>query len=250
MHWYSYLIVVGIGIVAGFINTLAGGGSALTLPFLIFLGLPANVANGTNRISILFQTLTAVYSFHRKKALDTHSGLMPGAASLAGALAGALVAVSLNERLMREIIGITLIIMLLLVIFKPELWVRSKVGHIPARPVWLGFLIFLFIGFYGGVVQAGVGFFLLAGFVLFQGFDLVKANALKVLMVLIYTPVTLIVFMANHQVDYWLGLLLAAGSSFGAWLGVKTAIKAGNEAVRWILILALSVSVIKLFGIF
>lgn len=250
MEWYSYVIVLVIGLIAGFINTLAGGGSALTLPLLIFLGLPANVANGTNRISILFQSFTAAFTFHRKKFLDLKAGILSGTASLTGALAGALVAVSLNESLMRNIIGVTLVIILILVIFKPELWVRSKVGKMPSRPVWLSFLIFLFIGFYGGVVQAGVGFFLLAGLVLFQGFDLLRANALKVLIVLIYTPVTLLVFIVNHQVDYRMGLILAVGSSLGAWIGAKTAIKAGNEFIRWFLILALTISAMKLFGIF
>ena len=249
MEWYLYLATAAIGVVAGFLNTLAGGGSALTLPFLIFLGLPATTANGTNRISIIIQSFTAVAAFRHKKVFELKEGMLSGTSSLAGALAGALVAVSLNELLMRRIIGAVLILMLLLVVFKPEIWIRERAGKTHSRSAWLSFLIFLFIGFYGGVVQAGVGFFLLTGLVLFQGYDLMKANALKVLIVLLYTPITLVIFIAHHQVDYGLGFLLAAGSSLGAWIGAKTAIKAGNQFIRWVLILALSLSALKLFNV-
>ena len=78
MEWYTYIIVVAVGIVAGIINTLAAGGSMLTLPVLMALGLPPNMANGTNRIAIFLQNVVGVSSFHREKIMDFPSGFQGG----------------------------------------------------------------------------------------------------------------------------------------------------------------------------
>ncbi|RME71099.1 MAG: sulfite exporter TauE/SafE family protein, partial [Chloroflexi bacterium] len=75
MEWYIYLAIIAAGFVAGFINTLAGSGSLVTLPLLIFAGLPANVANGTNRVAILLQNVVGVSSFRQQKVLDWRGGL-------------------------------------------------------------------------------------------------------------------------------------------------------------------------------
>lgn len=250
MEWYYYVAVVGIGLFAGFINTLAGGGSALSLPFLIFLGLPANVANGTNRIAILLQNVVAVREFRKGKALNIKDNLAICLSAVVGSILGAILAVGLNEFWMRRIIGAVLIMMLLLVIFKPNLWIKSQAGKVEEKPLWMNLLIFFVIGAYGGFIQVGVGFFLLAGLVLVNGLDLVRANAVKVLIVFCYTIFALSVFIWNKQVDFKLGLVLALGNMGGAWLGAKFAFKWGAEFIRWVLIIALVFSSARLFGLF
>lgn len=248
MDWYLYAAVVGIGIVAGFINTLAGSGSLLTLPFLMFLGLPANVANGTNRVAILLQNVVGVTRFKQKKVLDYKEGLWYGLPAAVGAIAGARIAVDVNEQLLRQVIGILLIVMFFLIILKPEKWLQEKNSKLSrGRKIILVFVFFL-IGIYGGFIQAGVGFFLLAGLVAGAGVDLVRANALKVFTVLLYTPLALFIFMAHHQVDYVLGLVLAIGNMTGAFLGANVAVSWGPKFVRIILLLALFVSALKLTG--
>ena len=247
MEWYLYPLVVGIGFLAGFINTLAGGGSALSLPMLIFVGLPANVANGTNRIAILLQTIVATSKFKKEKVLEIKDNLQLIIPAIIGAVPGAFLAINLNEFLMRRIIGGILIIMLAIVIFKPDIWVKSRAGFIKTKSHWLNILIFFCIGAYGGFIQVGTGFFLLAGLVLINGMDLLKSNALKVLLVLVYTPMALGVFMINKQVDYILGFTLAIGNMAGAWVGAKTAIKWGPSFIRYVLIIALVLSTAKLF---
>lgn len=249
MEWYMYPAVVGIGLMAGFINTLAGGGSALSLPFLIFLGLPANVANGTNRIAILFQTAAASRTYRKNKVLDLRKGIILGLVSLAGAAIGARIAVDLNEQVMRRVVGTVLVIMFLLVIFKPGLWLRQHTDGQVAAPVWISWPVFFLIGAYGGFIQVGTGFFMLAGLVLAEKQDLVRANALKVFLILIYTPVALLIFILNDQVDYRLGLVLAVGNTLGAWLGSKVAVSWGPKLIRWILLIALAGSILKLFDI-
>ncbi len=250
MDWWIYLAVIGAGIASGFINTLAGSGSLLTIPLLIFIGLPANVANGTNRIGILVQSIVGSASFKKQKVLDFRTGTIYGIPTLLGAIVGALIALLFGDDNMNKAIGALLIVMFFLILFKPEIWIKGVAGKTRSIPTILNMAIFFFIGIYGGFIQAGVGFFLLAGLVMGVGADLVKANALKVFLVLFYTPVTLLIFMLNGKVDYKLGLILAVGSSIGAYLGSKVAVSWGPKFVRIVLLLAILVSSLKLIGVF
>jgi uncharacterized membrane protein YfcA len=246
---WKILAVIGVGVVAGFINTLAGSGSLLTLPLLMFLGLPANVANGTNRIAILLQNIVGVTSFKRQKVLDLKQGWIIGLSAVAGSLLGARIAVSINDAIMEKAIGVLLIGMFFLIMLRPGRWLHSHEGQPPVK-LQFKIIIFFLIGMYGGFIQAGVGFFLLAGLVLGAGFELVKANALKVFIVFLYTPFALAVFMWNHDVNYALGFILAIGNMTGAFMGARVAVKWGARAVRIFLLVALFFASLKLLGVF
>lgn len=246
MEWYHYFLIVGAGIVAGFINTLAGSGSLITLPLLMFLGLPANVANGTNRISILFQSLVGSTGFRKEGKLEIKTGLWLAVPTILGSVTGALFALKLNEVIMTRAIGILLVVMFFMVLFRPEIWLKGKESNKAAKIGWINVIVFFIIGVYGGFIQAGVGFFLLGGLVMGVGYDLIKANALKNLLVFLYTPFALVVFIVNNQVDYKAGLILALGSMLGAWLATKTAVKQGTAFVRYILLIAILGSAVKL----
>jgi uncharacterized membrane protein YfcA len=246
MEWLLYLLVIIVGFVSGFINTLAGSGSLLTLPLLIFMGLPVTVANGTNRIAILLQSIIGLGGFKQKKVFEWRDGLWLTIPSTAGALLGSLLAVNLNEWLMNKIIGALLVVMFFVILYKPEKWLTDKNTADRAKPTFMRVLIFFAIGFYGGFIQVGVGFFLLAGLVLGAGYDLLKANAVKVLIVLAYTVVALLVFMVNKQVDYFLGLVLGFGSMFGAWFATHVAVKNGTKFIRWFLLVTVFVFAIKM----
>ena len=250
MEWYMILALIGIGLVTGFINTLAGGGSALSLPMLMFLGLPANVANGTNRIAILLQSIVGVNTFHRKNVLDYKTDYKLTIPAVIGSLIGARFAVEINEAALEKVIGALMIVMLLMVIFKPEVWVKDHAGKVEAKPTILQYIIFFFIGFYGGFIQMGVGFFLLAGLVLGGGYNLVRANAVKIFIVLIFTIFSIGIFIVHKQVDLMAGFILAIGSMAGAWLGAHFSIKGGAKLVRYVLILAMIGVILNLFGVF
>ena len=250
MEWYIIVAVIIVGFVAGFINTLAGSGSLLTLPLLMFLGLPANVANGTNRIAILLQNVVGVSSFKKKKVLDFKQGMWLGIPAVIGSIIGAQIAINLSDEIMQKTIGALLAFMLFIIVYKPDKWIKGKAGDMNTKPGALKIFIFFIIGVYGGFIQAGVGFFLLAGLVLGAGLDLVRANALKVFIVLLYTPLALFIFIINNQVDYKLGLILAVGNMLGAYVGAKATVSWGPKVVRYILIIAVFVSAIKLLGVF
>lgn len=239
-------MVILAGTAAGFINTLAGSGSLLTLPLLIFMGLPANVANGTNRIGILLQSAVAVGSFRRKKVFEWKNGVWLTIPAGIGALVGAWVAVDLNEQLMSRIIGGLLVFMFFMILLKPEKWLGNNASDSPIKITPLRVLIFLFIGFYGGFIQAGVGFFLLAGLVLGAGMDLLKANAIKVLVTFAFTVLALAIFIVNNQVDYVLGLIMGVGNMIGAWVATQVAVSQGTKFIRWFLLATVLVFAVKL----
>jgi uncharacterized membrane protein YfcA len=229
------------GVVAGFINTLAGSGSLITLPVLILLGLPANVANGTNRVGVVMQNVVAVATFRRHGALDAGGTWKLVVPSVIGSVLGAQLAVDLDETLLRRIISVLMLLMIVVMFIQPERWLAEHVGPRRAR-LWVEVPLFFAIGVYGGFLQAGVGIFLIAALVLGAGFNLVTANAVKNLLVLVFTAAALVVFIVNDQVDWLLGLLLAAGQSLGAWAAARMAVKRGARFVRWVVIAVIVVS--------
>ena len=248
--WLTYVGVLLAGALAGYINTLAGSGSLITLPLLIFLGLPPTVANGTNRVGVLLQTLAATASFHRQKVLDWDGGFRLLLPATVGAFVGARIAVDLNEEVMRQTIGVLMVLMLVVLFVQPKRWLVGRPEEADKRPSWLQMLLFFGIGVYGGFIQAGVGVFLLAGLVLSVGHDLVSANAIKSFIVFGFTLVALVVFIMNDQVDWGMGILLAIGNTAGAWVAARTAVKQGAQFVRWLLIGVVIVSALNLLGIF
>jgi uncharacterized membrane protein YfcA len=151
--------------------------------------------------------------------------------------------------MMRRAIGSVMVAMLVVIIIRPQRWLEGSRTELSGRPAWFQLLIFFVIGVYGGFIQAGVGIFLLAGLVLVVGYDLVRANAVKLAIVLIYIPFALAVYFANHQVDLLAGLILGVGNMLGAWVGARTAIEHGAVWVRRLLIAVVIVSAIDLLGI-
>jgi uncharacterized membrane protein YfcA len=249
MELFDILITIAIGLVAGFINTLAGSGSLLTLPLLMFMGLPANVANGTNRIAILLQNIVGVSSFKQQKVFDFKEGIWLAIPAIIGSVIGAQLAVDLDVVLMKKFIAGLLVFMFFFILIRPSRWIRTDEVIKRKQGIWQT-IIFFFIGIYGGFIQAGVGFFLLAGLVVGAGFDLVKANAIKVFIVLLYTAFALTIFIINGQVNYLVGFILAIGNMSGAYIATRFAVKKGSGFVRIILLATLFITSAKLFGLF
>lgn len=249
MSWYVYVLAILAGFLSGFINTVAGSGSLVTLPLLIYIGLPANVANGTNRVSILFQNIVGGYSFHKKGVLDLRGTLLLGIPAVIGSVIGAQIAVNLNEEVMRRVIGYLMVVMLGVVIFQPERWLKGASDKIIETPGLWKYLLFFLIGVYGGFIQVGVGIFLLAALVLGAGYDLVRGNAVKVGIVLLFTISSILIFMKNNQVEWFIGTIMALGSMVGAWIGAKMAVEKGAVWVRRLLILIVVIAAADLLGL-
>lgn len=250
MPWYSYLLLIGAGFFAGVINTLAGSGSLITLPVLIFLGLPATVANGTNRIGVILQNTVAGFSFYRSKVMDWRGAAILSIPAVGGSVIGASIAVNLDEALMQRVIGAVMALMLFVIWLRPQRWLQGTLQNLSGGISWQQVIVMFVIGVYGGFIQAGVGIFLLAALVLTVGYDLVRGNAVKIVIILIFTVASLFVFANNNQVDWAAGTLLGVGNMLGAWLAAQLAVRKGARWVRWVLIATVALSAGYLLGFF
>ncbi|MDH3944346.1 MAG: sulfite exporter TauE/SafE family protein [Anaerolineae bacterium] len=249
MEWYLYAAVIGAGFLAGFVNSLAGSGSLVTLPILIFIGLPATIANGTNRVAILMQNIVGVGSFKQQGKLDGRAVFLLGFPAVLGAILGAQIAVNLDEEAMRKAIGAVMVLMLVVIVMRPKRWLAGQTVKMDGNPGIGQLALFFFIGVYGGFIQAGVGIFLLAGLVLGAGYDLVRANAVKLGIVLFFTIAALAVFVFNEQVRWGIGLVMGIGNMGGAWVGTRFAVEKGTVWVRRVLITIVAFSAASLLGI-
>lgn len=240
----GYLALFAAGLVAGVINVVAGGGSFLTLPILIFLGLPAGVANGTNRVGILLQNVAAVWSFERHGVLDRGALRWAAIPATAGAALGTWAAIEIPDEAFERVLALLMVAISLYTLWRPAAPTGTASVAVE-RPRWLLAAIFFAIGIYGGFVQAGVGFFLLAG-TTFAGLDLVRGNAVKVLTVLVFTLLSLMLFAMAGKVVWLAGLALGAGTVLGGLLGVRLTVLKGHRWVRAVVTIAIVVFAVKL----
>lgn len=246
----AYALAILVGALAGFINTLAGSGSLITLPMLMFLGLPATDANATNRVGVLLAAMVGARTFRKSGHLDTKQIGWLLVPSLIGSVIGAQLASTLEPQVMRHVITGVMVLMLVVIIAKPQRWLREQSDQNRNLAKLSTVLIFFGIGFYGGFIQAGVGILMLAALVLHERFTLVGANALKLILVLVFTAPALAIFMIADQVHWPLGLLMATGQCVGAYVAARfaTGHPQANIWIRRLLILIVVASIIKLLA--
>ncbi len=241
-------LLLAVGTAAGFINVNAGGGSSISVPVLIFMGLDAAVANGTNRVAILIQNISAVASFHKEKFHDYKMSLKLSLFTLPGAIVGAVVATRVSNVLFQRILGVVLIFIVVSMFFSRSY--RDIDAHRDTRPNWLIYPSLFGIGFYGGFLQVGVGFLFMAALYHLLSINLVKVNMHKVFIILIYTIPALLIFIFTGNVLWEYGLALAVGTAFGGWWGAHVSVKGGEKAIRFILATAIIIMALKLFGLY
>lgn len=242
----SLLILIAVGTIAGFINVSAGGGSTLTLPTLIFLGLDASAANGTNRIAILLQNVSAVQSFKQERFFDFKTSLKLSVFTLPGAIAGAVLAVRLEDEIFQKILGIVMIGIIISMIL-PTNSVRNDQQNKPNIGIYLSMIG---IGFYGGFIQVGVGFLLMGSLKYLVKLNLVLINMHKVFIVLIYTMPALFIFMITDNVNWLFGITLAIGNALGGWWAAKISVKKGEKFIKIVLVVAVLIMSLKLLDLF
>ena len=235
-----------IGVVAGFLNVMAGGGSLLTVPVMVFMGVPGPVANGTNRIAILAQNVTAVTAFFRRGFSDFRLSLTLAACSLPGAVAGALIGTRLEGEWFNRVLALIMVGVMLV------MWLggnrkRADVQGEPSRKQLLwGHICMVGVGFYGGFIQLGIGFIIMPVLHRVMGLDLVRTNMHKVFIVMSYTIVALLVFASQVEILWVVGLALALGNSIGGWIATNVQVDRGESVINLVLNTVLVVFIIKL----
>lgn len=244
-----FFLLFGIGTLTGFINVMAGGGSSLTLPVLIFLGLESAVANGTNRVAIFLQNLSALLSFRQEHMKEFKTSMKLAAFALPGAITGAIIAVRIDNYLFQKILGFVILgVMLTIIVPRKNNW-HSNNQQSPMH-AWLIYPAIFVIGFYGGFMQVGTGFLMMAALSYILHMDLVRVNLHKVTIIGIYTVPALLIFIVSGDVNWFFGLSLAAGNAFGAWWSAKISIKKGEKVIRFVLVIAMIIMSLKLLQIF
>jgi uncharacterized membrane protein YfcA len=246
MPIWAYPALFAAGLVAGILNVIAGGGSFLTLPILLFLGLPAPMANGTNRVSLLFQNVGAVWAFKKHDVMDWDEAKRAAIFATLGALLGVWMVFQVDDHTFKRILAFLMIAVTLVTLLSGK---KGKGGEELIRrriPVWATSLGYFLVGIYGGFVQAGIGFFMLVITTL-SGFDLVRGNAIKVFCILVFTVVVLGVFISQGAINWGLGLCMAAGSIIGAQIGVRLAVTRGHGWVRMVVTVAVIGFAVKLW---
>lgn len=246
MEWYHYLLCVGVGILTGFVNTLAGSGTLLITPFFIFLGLPADVANGTNRLGIFAQTMVGSFMLRRQSKTSLKGSEILIIPSMIGSAGGALLASHLDPKFLEGVIAVVMLVMIYPIARNSEKWMRAENATEQFHRKPLLILIFFILGFYGGFIQAGTGIFILSAIVLIAERSLQYANLLKNLIVFLFTIPALAIYIYYDEVNWQIGLVVMVAQSGGAWFAARFLGKSSkaNEVVRYLLIGILAASAI------
>jgi uncharacterized membrane protein YfcA len=225
----AHFLCILVGFAAGALNVVAGGGSFFTLPLLLFLGLPAPEANGTNRVGVLAQNLSGVWGFHQHQVMEWKWGLTASIPALAGATIGAMIALGMPDFAFRRALSILMLVMTVATLLQRR-FLEQQPERRRSPTHWSMVVGFFLVGVYGGFLQAGVGLLILA-MTTVAGLDLVRGNAVKLLCVMLLSLLTLAIFGGGGHVDWPLGLALGLGNFLGALVGVKVAVLRGH---RWL----------------
>jgi uncharacterized membrane protein YfcA len=246
---FQIIIAIGGGLLAGIINTLAGNGSAITLSILTeLIGLPANSANGTNRIGILMQGVTANYAFIKNGKLDFSKSKSMIIWMTIGAVLGVYVAINISNAQFKEIFKYLLVVLFFVVLIKPKKWM-NEISDYKHFPWWVSIPLFLGLGFYGGFIQMGMGVLFLAVTVLLFGYNLIESNAIKNFVVFLYHIVVIIIFQYQGLLDWKVGSIIGIGQMTGGYLAAQYASTFPNAQV-WAYRLLVVVMILAILSVF
>jgi len=252
LEWLHLFIVLFGSMLAGSVNTLAGNGSAITLTILTeLLGLPGNLANGTNRIGIFTQSVAGSFAFYRNGKLDIYRSRRPILLTIAGAILGVLVAVNVSNEAFRNVFRFLMVIMFFIILVKPKRWLRQTDPSKQTNP-WIAVPLYLGLGFYGGFIQMGMGVFFLATMVLYARYSLIDANAVKIFVVGAYTSIVILVFQYQGLIDWRIGLMMAVGQTIGGYSTAHFAsrFERANVWAHRLLVVVVLIAIAKLFDLF
>lgn len=247
MTWYQYLLITVIGFGAAFLNTIGGGGSLFTVPILTFLGMPITMANATSRVAIVSQNIFAASGFASKNVkLPVRYSLLLCVTALIGGYIGSNLAATIDDKVFSRLFVGVMVISVLLIVFDPFKSSSTEAKLTPTRQ-FIGAFCFLFIGIYGGFVQAGVGFLVIGTLGLVNHLDLVRINFIKVSVAIVYTGISVVVFAIDNKIDWSVGLILALGHGLGGWYASRWSVKASELWIKRIMVVSVLAMALKLW---
>jgi len=250
MTFTNFSIILFIGITAGFINVNAGGGSLLTIPALIFIGLPPAMANGTNRIALSIANIVAIFNFKKKGFFNWKLSLFLAIPASIGAILGSLISIKLPANIYNSILAIVIIFVIIVIIVDPRRFIKKDVTKDIINNKILSLIIFFFLGIYGGIIQAGAGFLIITSLLFLTGYSLTRINSIKVIIAFIYMFFSIIVFVISGNINWIYAIILSIGNGVGAYFGSLFAIKHGDTWIKIILIIMAFLMALKLLKVF
>lgn len=239
-----FLLLFFTGLIAGFIDSIAGGGGLITLPVLLSLGIPPAQALGTNKLQSSFGTFSAALNFIRKKQVSLSEAKVGILFTFLGAIAGTSLVQYIDPAFLQKLIPVLLLIILAYSVITKDL---GKVDRLPKMNKNVYFVIFgLLLGFYDGFFGPGTGSFWTIGMVYLIGFNLTKATGYTKVMNFVSNVVAITLFAIGGNIIYKIGLCMASGQVIGSYIGSNMAIKRGASFIRPIFITAVLIMVLRL----
>jgi uncharacterized membrane protein YfcA len=246
MDYSEILILFIIGVVSGIINTIAGGGSLLTLPIMIFMGLPPNIANGTNRIQLIMQNISAVSGFKSKGISDFKFSSLLSLTAILGSIVGAQIAIDISEELFKKILSIIMILVIATIIFKKNK-PSELLNNYASKNKFISIFLFFFVGIYGGFIHAGVGFIILTILSNINNMKLSNANSIKVFVALAFSIISLLVFIYEDKVNWIYGINIGIGSALGGWIASRWSYNKSDRIIKIFLGITVGIMSIRLW---
>lgn len=243
---WEYAALILAGVVAGFINVMAGGGSIITVPIMMFLGVPGPVANGTNRLPIVAQNISACLTYLRRGVPELRLVLSLAVCAVPGAIAGALLGVTISVEAFNIVLAGVMALVLILILTNAGSQESNATLKPSRKRLLAGHGLMVLAGFWGGFIQIGMGFILLPILHRVLGLSLVAANIHKVFIILLYTLSALFVFGNQLELLWWIGGVMAVGNGVGGWLGARLTLAGGEPVIRALVIIAIAVMIVKL----
>jgi uncharacterized membrane protein YfcA len=239
------LILLGFG--SGFLNTVGGGGTLLTVPVLTFMGVPITMANATARVAILAQNITASGGFRSKRVeLPLHYSFYLAIVSMVGGIIGSLLASTIDDQLFTRIFAMIMLVSVVLIVVNPRSAANTEENMSGGRQL-IGVICFFFVGIYGGFIQAGIGFLVIGVLRLINNFNLVKINFIKVFVAIVYTTVSVAVFAWEGKILWQMGLILAVGQGLGGWYASRWSVDKGEVWIKRVMIATIIAMAVKLW---
>ena len=244
MEISEILILLFCGLLSGAINTLAGGGSLITLPMMIFLGLPPTIANGTNRVQLIFQNIFAVYGFKTKGISNFKFSSYLSISALLGSIIGAYIAIDFNENDFKKLLSIIMILVMFSILLKNK---RETLEINKIKNKWPSILIFFFIGIYGGFIHAGVGFLMILTLSKINYLKIAHSNSIKVFVALIFSTAAFLIFLYEGKVNWIYGINIGIGSAIGGFFASRWSYNKSDKKFRYFLSLIILIMAIRLW---
>jgi uncharacterized membrane protein YfcA len=240
------VLILIVGILTGSYATLVGGGALISIPILIFLGLPPQVAIGTSKLGAFGVNIAGWYKFHQKRLIDYKIGFVMGIPIIIGTVFGVNLVLQINEELLRRIIAILTLLFLIFIVIEPKMGVERTKPEIRGHKYLIGGALGLFLGVYSGFYGAGTGTFLNYILVLYFGQTFLESAATRKMPHVFSAVMGIIAFTLHGMVIYSLGIALFIGTFIGSYIGAHYSDRIGNVWIKRLFFLIVFIMGIKL----